>query len=149
MGKDSGRTKRSPKNRCNLKGALIFCPYIWPNGLKYFFSGSAHKQWKDYQGIIHNTYNGGNIETDQHVICLIPEDVENLFAFPNLTTPVIGTLGEVLYNGNTKRDKSYLNGFGTKKDESRGVPMMMTTYESVLILYCLQLRTPNTAERLK
>ena len=48
---------------CNLKGELVFCPYRWPNGMKEFSSGSAHKWWKDYQGLIHNTYHGGNIET--------------------------------------------------------------------------------------
>ena len=127
MGKDSGRTKRSPKNRCNLKGALIFCPYIWPNGLKYFFSGSAHKEWKDYQGIIHNTYYGGNIETDHHIICSIPEDVAKHFVLTNFTTPVPGTLQEVLDNDTTTRDKSYLNGLGTAKGESGGIYMIMKT----------------------
>ena len=53
------------------------------------------------------------------------EDVENHFTFPNLATPVPGTLMEVLDNNTTTRDKSYLNGLGMVKGESRGVSMMM------------------------
>ena len=49
------------KKRCSLKGALVFCPYLSPNGLKEFSSGRKNKQCKDYLGIIHNTYHGGNI----------------------------------------------------------------------------------------
>ena len=78
------------KNRCNLKGALVFCTYRWKNGQKEFSSGSPHKVWKDYQGVIHNTYHSGHIESDHHVICLMSEDMANHFAFPNFTTPVPG-----------------------------------------------------------
>ena len=35
------------KKRCNLKGSLLFCNYRLPDRLKYFYSGSAHKEWKD------------------------------------------------------------------------------------------------------
>ena len=31
------------KNRCNLKGELVLCPYLWPNGQKEFSSGIKHK----------------------------------------------------------------------------------------------------------
>ena len=66
-----GSLKDIPTNICNLRMALVLCPYRWTKVLKEFSSGSAHKEWKDYQGIIHNTYHGGNVETDYHVILLI------------------------------------------------------------------------------
>ena len=110
-----GELKELMKKRCNLKGALVFCTYHWPNGLKAFSSGSAHKVRKDYQGVIHNAYHGGHIETDHHVICPMPEDVAKHFSFPNITTPVSGTSREVLDNNTTTREKSYLNGLGMKK----------------------------------
>ena len=31
-----GALKDLQKNRCNLKGALFFCPYCCPNGMKEF-----------------------------------------------------------------------------------------------------------------
>ena len=55
------------KKRCKLKGALFFI-YCWPNVLKEFSIGSEYKEWKYDKVIIHNTYHGGNIETDHHVI---------------------------------------------------------------------------------
>ena len=33
-GKPVGAPKDLVKNRCNLKEALVFCPYLWPNGIK-------------------------------------------------------------------------------------------------------------------
>ena len=63
-----GSLKELLKKRCNLKWALVLCPYIWPNGLKGFSSGTAHKGRKDYQGVINNTYHGGHIETKHHII---------------------------------------------------------------------------------
>ena len=68
MGIASGRLKRCYEKRCNLKEALVFCTYRWTNRLKEFSSGSNYKEWKYYQVIIHNTYHGGNIETDHHVV---------------------------------------------------------------------------------
>ena len=81
------------ENRCNLKGSLVFYPYRWPDELTEF-SGSRKIQidWKDYQGVIHNTYYGRNIETDHYVICSMPEYVAKNLAFPNFTTPMPGTL---------------------------------------------------------
>ena len=52
----------------NLKGELYFCPYRWLDGLKWLSIGGTHKGWKYYQGVIHNSYNGGHIVTDHHVI---------------------------------------------------------------------------------
>ena len=52
------------------------------------------------------------------------EDVAKHFLFPNFTTPVPGTLREVLDNDNTPRDKIYLNGLGTTKGKSGGASMM-------------------------
>ena len=94
----------------------MFSPYRWPDGLTEF-SGSSNIQisWKDYQGIIHNTYHGGNIENDHHVICSMPEDVAKHFALPNFTTPMPGTLREVLDSDIATRDKIALNGLGIKK----------------------------------
>ena len=46
----------------------MFCPYRWTDGLKEFYSGGAHKGWKYDQGLINNTYHGGHIETNHHVI---------------------------------------------------------------------------------
>ena len=54
--------------RCNLKGALVFCPYLWPYAMKEFSSRGSHKGRKSDLGVIHITYHGGNIETDQHVL---------------------------------------------------------------------------------
>ena len=79
------------KKICNLKGALMFCPYQCPNGHKLFSSGSKQKEWKYYQGIIHNPHHGRSIETDHHVICSIPEDMARQFKFYNFITPVPGT----------------------------------------------------------
>ena len=114
------------KKSCNPKGSLVFCPYHWKYGVKAF-SGSSNIQrgWKDYQGVIHNTYFGGHIETDHYFMCLIPEDVENKFALPNVTTPVTGTLMEVLENGNTPRDKISLNRLGMKKVKCVNASMML------------------------
>ena len=111
------------KKLCNLKGLLVFCSYHFPNAPKEFSGGSVHKGWKDYQGVIHNTYHGRHIETDHNVICSITEDVENHFSLPNFTTPVRGMLMEVLDNNTATRDKSYLNGSGMKKVESVGLSM--------------------------
>ena len=115
------------KNRYNLKWILVFCTYRWPNGLKGFSSGSTHKDWKYYQEIIHNTYHGGNIETDHLVICLMLEDTTKHFIFPNFTTLVSVMLREVLENNTTTRDKSYPNGLDMTKGESGGVYMMLKT----------------------
>ena len=76
------------KKSCNLRGSLVFYPYHWPDGLKEFsVSRNIQRGCKDYQGLIHHTYHGGNIQTDHHVICLMPENAENHFALPNFTTP--------------------------------------------------------------
>ena len=72
MGKASGIPKGKSKKEIQPKGELVFCMYLWIDGLKYFSSGGAYKGCNDNQGVIHNTYHGGNIETDHHVICLIP-----------------------------------------------------------------------------
>ena len=101
----------------------MFYPYHWPNGLKELPSGIAHKEWKCYQGIIHNTHHGENIETNPQVICFITGDVVKPLEFPNFATPVTGTSREVLDNDTATRDKSYLNGSGMKKVESVGLSM--------------------------
>ena len=103
-------------------------PYCWPDVLKEF-SGRSNLQrgWKDYQGVIHKTYHGGNIESDPHVICLIPEDVVKHFLFPNFVTPMTGMLREVLDNDITPKDKISLNGLGTKKGKYGGLSIMMKT----------------------
>ena len=46
---------------------------------------------------------------------------------PNFTTPVSGTLREVLDNDTTTRDKIYLNGLGITIDESGGVSVILKT----------------------
>ena len=58
---------------------------------------------------------------------MIPEDTAKNFAFPDFTTPVPGTLREVLENYTTPRDKISLNGLGMTKGKYRGVPMMIIT----------------------
>ena len=94
------------KNSCNLKGSLVFPPYCWPDGVKVFYeSRNIQIGWKYYQGVIHNTYHGGNIETYHVVICSMLEDVTKHFAFHNFTTPGKGTLKEVIDNDTTPRDK--------------------------------------------
>ena len=55
------------------------------------------------------------------------EDMEKRFEFPNFTTPVPGTLMEVLDNDTTTRDKIYLNGLGMKKGKSGGASMILKT----------------------
>ena len=87
----------------------------------------THKEWKYYQGIIHNTYHGGNIETYHHVLCSIPEDMENHFVLPNFTTPVPGTLRKVLDKDTTTREKGHLKGLNMTKGESGGLYMMIKT----------------------
>ena len=86
-----------------------------------------NKSWKYCQELINNTYHGGHIETDNHFICSIPEDVADPFAFPNFTTPVKEILREVLDNDTTPRDKISLNGLGMKKVEFRVVSIMLKT----------------------
>ena len=57
----------------------------------------------------------------------MPEDAANQFLFLNLTTPVSGTLREVIGNNNATREKAYLNGLGMKKGEYGGVSMIPRT----------------------
>ena len=118
MGTVNGGTKGPYKNICNLKGTLVFCPYRSINGIKSFSSGMAHKGWKDYQVLIHDTYYGGHIETDHRVICLIPEDVVKQFVFPNFITLGLGTLRGAIYNDTTTRDENSLDGLGMTKVKS-------------------------------
>ena len=82
---------------------------------------------KFYQSIIHKNYHDGHIETDQHVISLIPEYTAKNFLLPNFTTPVSGTLREVLDNSNKTIDKISLNGLGMTNGESGGVYTMLKT----------------------
>ena len=57
------------KKSCNLKGSLVFPPYCWPYGVKAFpVSMNIQRVWKDYQGLFHNIYYGGHIETYHHFI---------------------------------------------------------------------------------
>ena len=58
----------------------MLCPYRWPYGLEKKSSGDTHKECKHYLEVIHNTYHGGHIETDRHVIFLMPENVEKLIS---------------------------------------------------------------------
>ena len=57
---------------CNIKGSLLFCPYRCPDVMKEL-SGNCNIQrcWKEHQGVIHNTYHDGNIETDYCDILLM------------------------------------------------------------------------------
>ena len=79
----SGRTKGTSEKEMQTK-ISISIPSLtlskW-SGKKY--CGRAHEGWKDYQGLIHNTYHGGHIETDHIFICSIPEDVEKRFELPS------------------------------------------------------------------
>ena len=68
MSTDSGCPTLSYKNKCNIKGALLICPYLWPDRLKAFSIGDTHKGWKYYQGVIHNYYHGSSIGTDDYII---------------------------------------------------------------------------------
>ena len=54
-------------------------------------------------------------------MCLMLEDADKYFSFPNYTTPVSGTLKEVPENDITTRYKISLNDFVITKDESGGV----------------------------
>ena len=53
--------------------------------------------------------------------------MENHFVLPNLTTPVPGTLREVLDKNTKTREKIHPNGLGMKKGESGGISMMTKT----------------------
>ena len=57
----------------------------------------------------------------------MPEDVAKHFFFPNFTTPVPGTVREVIDNDTTKRAKIYLNGLDMTKGESGSAYMMIKT----------------------
>ena len=74
-------------NSFNLKYSLVYFPYHCTDGVKVF-SGSSNIQigCKDYQGLIHNTYYFGHIETDHHAVCLMPEGVTKHF-FSLILTP--------------------------------------------------------------
>ena len=67
----------------------------------------------------------------------MPGDVANHFAFPNFTTPVLGTVRGVLGNNITPREKFYLNGLGTIKGEYGGVSMVMKTGMEVSQCYTI------------
>ena len=113
---------------CNLKGSLVSFPYRWPDGVKAFSSSSnIQRVWKYYQGVIRNTYYGGHIRTDHHVISSMPEDVSNHFVVPNLTIPVQGALRKVLDNDITPRDKIPLNGLVMTKGKYVGASKMVKT----------------------
>ena len=92
---------------------------------------NIQRGWKYYQGFIHNTYHGGNIETYRHVIFLMPEDISNHIVFHKFTPPVSSTLREILDNDTTTRDKISLKVLGMAKVESGGVFMMMKTVMKV------------------
>ena len=49
----------------------------------------------------------------------------DIFVFPDFTTPVSGTLREVLDNDTTTRDGISLHGLGMTKGESGGVSMIL------------------------
>ena len=55
------------------------------------------------------------------------EDMAKHFALTNFTTPVPGTLREVLENDTTPRGKTPLNGLGMTKGKSVGAYMMLKT----------------------
>ena len=57
------------------------------------------------------------------------------YAFPNITTPVSGTLRGFLENDTTTGDKNFLNGLGMTKGESGGVSMIMKTVVEVAQYY--------------
>ena len=95
--------------------------------MKEFSGYGSHKGWKYYPVVIFNTFYGGNIETDLRVIFSMPEDVEKHLMISNFSTPVPGTLIEVLVNYTTTRDKITLNVLGMKKGDSWGVPMILKT----------------------
>ena len=88
----------------------MFCPYHWTERLKEFYISGTHKVWKKHQGEINNTYHGGNIENDHHIILSTPEDVVNNFTFPNLSTPGPGNLMKVMDNDTKKETDSHLTG---------------------------------------
>ena len=74
--------------------------------------------WKNYQRVINNTHNIGNIKTYHHFICLIPE-------VPKFTALFTGTLREIIVNDTTTIDKVSLNWLGVTVCEFRGVYMML------------------------
>ena len=65
----------------------------------------------------------------------MPEDMESHFEFPNFTTPIPGTLREVLYNDITPRDKISFNGSGMTKLKVEGLFMIMETGMEVAQYY--------------
>ena len=81
------------KKRENLKGLLEFCPYHWIDGVKEFsVSSNIQRGCKYYQGVIHNTYHGGNIENDHQVKCSISKGSAKHFVFPKFIASGPGTL---------------------------------------------------------
>ena len=88
----------------------MFCNYHCTHGLEYFSRIGTHKGWKDYQGVIHNTYQSGHIEADQHVILYISEDVSKHFDFPKFTPPGPGNTKKVLDSDTKMIDIMYLYG---------------------------------------
>ena len=94
---------------------------------EFYVNINIQRVWKDYQGVIHKTYHGGNIEIDHHVICSMSEDVVKHFALPNFTTLIPGTIREVLDNGIVPRDKISLNGLGIIKGKAGCLSMMLKT----------------------
>ena len=66
---------------------------------------------------------------------MIPEDIAEHFALTNNTTPVIGTLREVLDNDTKPIDKIYLNGLGTTEGKSGGASIMLKTGMEVAQYY--------------
>ena len=57
--------------------------------------------------VIHNTYQGVHIETDHHVICLMPEVLSKHFLFPKFTASWLVKLRKVNGNDTKTRDQSF------------------------------------------
>ena len=73
MGIVSEGTEGPIKAELYLRGSLVLFSYRWIYGLEEFsVSSNIQRGCKDYQGVIHNTYHGENIETDHHVIVSMP-----------------------------------------------------------------------------
>ena len=99
--------------------------YYCQNELKYLSRLRTHKGWKYYQGVVHNTYHSGNIETYHHVMFLMTEEIENQIVFSAFTDPGPVTLRGVMENDTTTRDKISFNWLILKKDEFGSVSMML------------------------
>ena len=100
--------------------------------------------------MIHNTYHGRHIETDNQVIFLITEGLANYFLFPRFNASGPGTLKGVIDNDTTTRYNIFPQWVRDKKRKTRRAVYDAETEIEVAQYYTvLKYRPPRPHKDLK